>query len=99
MKTFQSKSGPKSNVSKTLRQIGWGGGTSPQSKLSSSLHQNLPISPLDILVEDHLKLLNDPVTLQRGEQLAVDIHRRLGLFERSWQRDADIGMLRLARPV
>ena len=101
IKELQARSRAKVSLLKTLRKFRHGGGVPPGAASTSCLclDQHLAVTPLDVLVEDHLKLLDDPVALQRGEKLPVDIHRRLGLLKRSRQRDANIGMLRLARPV
>src|SRR5260370_7735278 len=63
------------------------------------LDQLPPIPLLDILIQNHLELLDDPVALQRSEQLATDVHRSLWRLKRSRQRDADIRVLALARPI
>src|SRR4029079_3444565 len=41
----------------------------------------------------------DAVALQRDHQAAIHVHRRLRLLERPGQRDSDVRVLRLARPV
>ena len=73
------------------------GGGYPTPELS--LDEHAPIPLLDIFIENHLKLFDDLVALQRGEQLAVHIHGSLRLLKRPRQLDPDIGMLRLARPI
>ena len=55
------------------------------------------VALLDVLIEDDLELLDDVVALERGEELAVDIHRRLRLLEGSGERDADVGVLATRR--
>src|SRR5260370_16219228 len=64
-----------------------------------NLEQLPPIPLLDILIQYHLELLDDPVALQRSEQLAVHVHRSLGLLKRARQRDPDVRVLALARPI
>src|SRR6266567_3487911 len=61
-----------------------------------NLDQLPPIPLLDILIQNHLELLDDPVALQRSEQLAVHVHRRLRLLECPRQRDTDVCVLALA---
>jgi hypothetical protein len=63
MNNLQLESEPKVSVSKTLRKSRQVGDTAQSPKSDLSLDQHLAISRLDILIEDHLKLLDDPVTL------------------------------------
>src|SRR5690606_34343675 len=53
----------------------------------------------DVVVEDALELLGDVVAPQRRQQPAVHVDRRLGLLKGAGERDADVGVLALARPV
>ena len=68
MKKLQAKSKPKVFPSKTLRKIRQVGGTAQISlRACLSLDQNLAVTSFDILVQNHLKLLDDSVTLQSSE--------------------------------
>src|SRR5207253_6698174 len=53
----------------------------------------------DVLLENGEKFADDALTAERREQLAVDINGSFRLLERSRERYADIGVLRLTRPV
>src|SRR6476661_60470 len=57
------------------------------------------ISTRDVVFEDREKLADDALALERDHETPVDEHRRLGLLEGARQRDADVGVLGLARPV
>ena len=53
----------------------------------------------DVVVEQFLELLRDPVTAQGGEFLAIDEDRRGRRLARARQTDADIGVLAFPGPV
>src|ERR1700685_2031046 len=58
-----------------------------------------PVVALHVLVEDLLEVGYYGVAAQRGGELAVDINRRLWLFKRAGQADAEVGVLRLSGTV
>src|SRR6201747_2250468 len=53
----------------------------------------------NVVVEDDLELFDDVVSLEGHGEFAVDVDRRLGLFEGAGERDADVGVLGLAGSV
>src|SRR6476661_10615801 len=53
----------------------------------------------DVALQDGKELGDDALALERDHQTAIDVDRRLGLFERPGQGDADVRVLGLARPV
>src|ERR1035438_6801648 len=62
-------------------------------------HGRLPVVALDVAVEYLLEVGDDGIAVQRLQQLAVHIHRRLGIFECAWEADAEVGMLGFAWAV
>src|SRR5678816_3397934 len=54
---------------------------------------------LHVAIDNRLELLRDALALQRHGLLAVDVDRRDRHLARSRQADADVGVLRLTRPV
>lgn len=68
MKKLQPKSSAKVFPSKTLHKIDQvGAPPNLETRPRLSLDQHPAIPSLDILIEDHLKLLDDPIPLQGGE--------------------------------
>src|ERR1700689_2334517 len=59
----------------------------------------LTVVALDVVVENLFELSHDGVASQSGVELAVDVHRGLGFFEKARQADAEVGMLRFAGAV
>ena len=57
------------------------------------------VPSVDVVLEDLEELGDDAVAAQRPIEPAVHVDRRLRLLERARQRDADVGVLRLARAV
>src|SRR4029453_3513289 len=53
----------------------------------------------DVVLEDAFELLHQALAPERPVEPAVDEHRRDRLLERARQRDPDVGVLGLARPV
>src|SRR5580693_5848133 len=52
-----------------------------------------------VFVENVDELRDDSVSLERREQASVNIDGSLRLFKRTGQRNADVGVLRLTRPL
>ena len=59
----------------------------------------MPVALLHVVVEDDLKLFDDLVALEGGEEFAVDVDGGLGFFEGAGEGDADVGVLRLAGSI
>src|SRR5574341_1010735 len=57
------------------------------------------VAPLDVILDDPLKLARDAFAAQRQRLLTVDENRRRRCLSGARQADADVGMLALARPV
>src|ERR1043166_9016637 len=82
-------------------------GTLPRTVLSFYLRPFLlrrrprarSIPPLDVIDHKLLEIGRDGRAAQGHGLLAVDEHRRGGLFAGAWQRNADVGVLALARAV
>ena len=55
------------------------------------------VGALDITLDQVLKLLGNPLALERHGFLAVFVHRRDGVLAGTRQADADIGVLAFAR--
>src|SRR5687767_1573482 len=53
----------------------------------------------DVVFDQPDEILRDVLAAQRHGFLAVDEHRRRGRFTRAGERDADVRVLRFARPV
>src|SRR2546422_1260832 len=54
---------------------------------------------LDVVVEQAQEISHDRVALQRELERTVDVHGRARLLGGARQRYADVGVLRLSRPV
>src|SRR5690348_1693399 len=53
----------------------------------------------DVILDDRQELFGDALALERDGLAAIDVDRRDRHLVRARQADADVGVLRLARPV